>query len=235
LEGVSITTNGTALGVTGSDGRFQIATPAGTVIAFSINGYATQTTTVTQNDDNAVITLDPTATGISEVVVTALGIRREEKSLGYSVAKVDNEDLTNTVSNNWLNSMQGKVAGLVLDRANTGPGGSMRMTLRGDQSLNYGSNEALLVIDGVPVSSGTTATASGTNYANADAPVDFGNAASELNPEDIESVSVLKGPSATALYGSRAANGAIVITTKSGRTDKGIGITVNSSATFENA
>lgn len=235
LEGVSITTNGKALGVTGSDGRFQIATPAGTVVAFSIIGYTTQTTTVTQNDDNLAITLEPTATGISEVVVTALGIRRDEKSLGYSVAKVDNEDLTTTVSNNWLNSMQGKVAGLTLDQANTGPGGSMRMTLRGDQSLNYGNNEALLVIDGVPVSSGTTATASGTNYANADAPVDFGNAASELNPEDIESVSVLKGPSATALYGSRAANGAIVITTKSGRTDKGIGITVNSSATFENA
>lgn len=172
---------------------------------------------------------------LNEVVVTALGLTREEKSLGYAVTKLDNDDLTNTKSSNWLNSMQGKVAGLILDRANTGPSPSMRLTLRGDQSLNYNSNEALLVVDGIPISSGTTATASGTNYANADAPVDFGNAASELNPEDIASVTILKGPSATALYGSRAANGAVIITTKSGRSTKGIGVTLNSSATFERA
>ncbi|MDE7443690.1 MAG: TonB-dependent receptor, partial [Muribaculaceae bacterium] len=99
----------------------------------------------------------------------------------------------------------------------------------------YGSNEALFVVDGVPISSGATSTSSGANYANADAPVDFGNDAADINPDDVESVSVLKGPAATALYGSRAANGAIVITTKSGRTNKGIGVTVNSSVTFERA
>ena len=86
--------------------------------------------------------------------------------------------------------------------AGTGPGGTMRVTLRGDASLNYGSNEALFVVDGVPILSGSTATTSDTNYANGDAPVDFGNAVADLNPDDIESVSVLKGPSATALYGS---------------------------------
>ncbi|MCK7536494.1 MAG: TonB-dependent receptor plug domain-containing protein [Marinilabiliales bacterium] len=111
----------------------------------------------------------------------------------------------------------------------------MRVTLRGDQSLNYGSNEALFVVDGVPVRSGTTATSSSSPYTNSgsDFPVDFGNGASDINPDDIESVSVLKGPAATALYGSRAANGAIVITTKSGRTSKGIGVTVNSSYVVE--
>ncbi len=181
------------------------------------------------------IVMKESAVELGDVVVTALGITREQKSLGYAVTKVSNEALTNSVSSNWLNSMSGKVAGLTFDQAGSGPGGSMRVTLRGDQSLNYGNNEALFVVDGIPISSGTTATVSASNYANADAPVDFGNGASDLNPESIESVTVLKGPAATALYGSRAANGAIIITTKSGRKDKGIGVTVSSSVTFEQA
>ena len=172
---------------------------------------------------------------LDAVVVTALGLTREEKSLGYAITKVDNEALTKSVSGNWLNSMSGKVAGLTFDQAGSGPSGSMRVTLRGDQSLNYGSNEALFVIDGIPVSSGMTATRSVSNYAQSDTPIDFGNGASDINPADVESVSVLKGPAATALYGSRAANGAIVITTKSGRKDKGIGVSINSSVTMEQA
>jgi TonB-linked SusC/RagA family outer membrane protein len=112
---------------------------------------------------------------------------------------------------------------------------SMRVTLRGDQSLNYGSNGALFVVDGVPITSGTTSTGGNANYANGDAPIDFGNGANDINPEDVESITVLKGAAATALYGSLAGNGAIVITTKSGRQDKGIGVTVNSSLTFEKA
>ncbi len=148
---------------------------------------------------------------------------------------MDNEALTQVVNSNWLNGMSGKVAGLTAVGASTGPISSMRVTLRGDQSLNYGANEALFIVDGVPVRSGMTATSSSSPYTNsgADFPVDFGNGASDINPEDIESVSVLKGPAATALYGSRAANGAIVITTKSGRRDKGIGVTVNSSVVVE--
>jgi TonB-dependent SusC/RagA subfamily outer membrane receptor len=165
------------------------------------------------------------------VVVTALGLTREEKSLGYAVSKVGSEELTNVVATNWLSGMAGKVAGLTFNSASSGPISSMRVTLRGDASLKYGSNEALFVIDGVPVRSGTTATSSSSSYTNSgsDFPVDYGNGASDFNPEDIESVSVLKGPAATALYGSRAANGAVIITTKSGRKSKGIGVTVNSS------
>ncbi len=188
-------------------------------------------------DDRSIIDiiLEEDAVQLDAVVVTALGITREEKSLGYAVSKVGSEELTKSVSGNWLNSMSGKVAGLTFDQAGSGPSGSVRVTLRGDQSLNYGSNEALFVVDGVPITSGMTATSSVSNYAQVDAPVDFGNGASDINPEDIESVTVLKGPSATALYGSRAANGAILITTKSGRKDKGIGVSVNSTTSFEQA
>jgi TonB-linked outer membrane protein, SusC/RagA family len=133
--------------------------------------------------------------------------------------------------------MNGRVAGLTMNSANSGPISSMRVTLRGDNSLKYGQNEALFVIDGIPVRSGTTATSSSSSYTNsgADFPVDYGNGASDLNPEDIETITVLKGPAATALYGSRAGNGAIIITTKSGRTKKGIGVTVNSTVAFDKA
>ena len=180
------------------------------------------------------ISMSNSAVALDEVVVTSLGIKREQKSLGYSVSKVDGEELTNTVSGNWLNNLNGKVAGLTLSNAASGPLGSMRVVLRGEQSLNYGSNEALFVVDGVPITSGDATTGSGFTTST-DSPIDFGNGASEINPDDVETVTVLKGPAATALYGSRAANGAIVITTKSGRKQKGIGITLNSSVTWEKA
>ena len=131
--------------------------------------------------------------------------------------------------------MAGKVAGLNFDQAGQGPGGSIRVTLRGESSLTHDNNTALFVIDGVPISSDMESSNSGSQAFNTTAPIDYGNGASDLNPEDIESVSVLKGPAATALYGSRAANGAIVITTKSGRQTPGLGISFNSSVTFEKA
>jgi TonB-dependent SusC/RagA subfamily outer membrane receptor len=109
----------------------------------------------------------------------------------------------------------------------------MRVTLRGDHSLNHGNSEALFVVDGVPIQSGTIATGSGSTYANSDAPVDFGNGASDINPDDVESVTVLKGAAATALYGSQAGNGAIIITTKGGENSKKWGITLNSSLVFD--
>lgn len=174
-------------------------------------------------------------TTLSEVIVTALGIEREEKALGYSVSTVSNEDITNAVSGNWLTGMANKVAGLNFDQSSAGPAGSIRVTLRGEGSLSYDKNTALFVIDGVPVNSGMTANASGSAYSNTDAVIDYGNGASDLNPNDIESVSVLKGPAATALYGSRAANGAIIITTKSGAKTPGLGVSINSSVTFEKA
>ena len=134
-----------------------------------------------------------------------------------------------------MNALSGKVAGLNFDQASTGPGGSMRVTLRGETSINMNGGTALFVVDGVPITSSTTSSTSESAYNSTDGAVDFGNAAGDINPEDIENVSVLKGPAATALYGSRAANGAIIITTKSGRTTKGIGVTFSSSVSFEKA
>ncbi len=234
--GANVVLKGTTVGTTTNiDGAFNLkVSGSNPVLVFQFIGYARQEVPI-GTQQVIKVTLQEDLVQVDEVVVTALGLTREQKSLGYSVSKVDNEELTKTVSGNWLNAMSGKVAGLVFDQASSSPSGSKRVTLRGDVSLNYGSNEALFVIDGVPVTSGTTANSSSSNYAAADAPIDFGNGASDINPDDIASVSVLKGPAATALYGSRAANGAIIITTKSGRKDKGIGVTVNSSVTFDRA
>jgi TonB-linked SusC/RagA family outer membrane protein len=238
IFGATVVLKGTTTG-TSSDARgaFSIrVTGANPVLEVQFLGYVKQEITV---GDRSVINvvLQEEAIEVSAVVVTALGLTREEKSLGYAVSKVESDELTQVVASNWLSGMSGKVAGLTFNTANSGPISSMRVTLRGDASLSYGSNEALFVVDGVPIRSGTTATSSSSSYTNSgsDFPVDFGNGASDINPEDIESVSVLKGPAATALYGSRAANGAIVITTKSGRKTKGIGVTLNSSVVAERA
>lgn len=235
LTGATVVQNGHPrhAAVTDADGKFSIRlTGAKPVITVSFVGYTPREINVSGKKDITVV-MKTSSVNLDDVVVTALGISREQKSLGYAVTKLDNEALTTSLSGNWLNAMNGKVAGMTMDGAGTGPMGSKRVVLRGDQSLNYGANEALLVIDGVPVSSGTTSSGSGANFTNADAPVDFGNDAADINPEDVESVTVLKGPAATALYGSRAANGAIVITTKSGRDVKGIGVTVNSSVVWD--
>ncbi len=218
--------------VTDIDGKFSLrVTGKNPIVTVSYVGCATAEVQAQKGKQLNIVMQDKT-TELGEVVVTALGISREQKALGYAVSKIGNEELTNTVGGNWLNSMSGKVAGLTMSGAGTGPQSSMRVVLRGDQSLNYGANEALFVVDGVPIYSGDSGTSS-ANSLDTDAPVDFGNAASEINPEDVEAVTGLKGPAATALYGSRAANGAIVITTKSGRPEKGLGITVNSSVTWE--
>lgn len=221
---------------TDADGKFSIKVNGKKpVLTVSFVGMTPTEVPVTPGKKDVIIVMKSSSTQLDDVVVTALGISREQKSLGYAVTKLDNDALNTTISGNWLNAMNGKVAGMTMDGAGTGPMGSKRVVLRGDQSLNYGANEALFVIDGVPMSSGTTSSGSGSNFTNADAPVDFGNDAADINPDDVESVTVLKGPAATALYGSRAANGAIVITTKSGRPQKGIGVTVNSSVTWEKA
>lgn len=235
LPGVSVVEkaslrNGTSAG---ADGDYRITVKEGSTLLFSFLGYEDKEIVVGRNNVvDVIMTMKTNA--LNESVVTALGIKREEKSLGYSVAKVQASDLNATVSGNWLNGMAGKVAGLNYNYAGAGPGGSIRVTLRGESSINPANSEALFVIDGVPVNSGMDATGD-NSYMSSDLPVDFGNGASDLNPEDIENVTVLKGPAATALYGSRAANGAIVITTKAGRTSRGIGVSVSSSATFEDA
>lgn len=222
--------NGT---ITKNDGSYQITVKKGSVLLFSYLGYEDKEVTVGA-DKVLDIVMTMKTNALNEVVVTALGIKREEKSLGYSVAKIQSSDLNAALSGNWLNGMAGKVAGLNYNYAGAGPGGSIRVTLRGESSINPANSEALFVIDGVPVNSGMDATG-GNSYMSSDLPIDFGNGASDINPEDVDNITVLKGPAATALYGSRAANGAIVITTKSGRTTRGIGVAISSSVTFEDA
>lgn len=234
--GVTVVVKGTTTGTsTNVDGTYTITTKsADDVLVFNFIGYEPQEI-VPGSRTNIDVIMKESATNIDSVVVTALGLTRSEKSVGYAISQVDNEALTSSVASNWINNMNGKVAGLSMSSAGTGPGGTVRVTLRGDSSLNYGSNEALFVIDGIPVISGTVASGSGANYANNNAPVDFGNSVADLNPDDIESVSVLKGPAASALYGSLAQNGVILITTKSGRENKGFGVSFSSTCTLEKA
>lgn len=176
---------------------------------------------------------------IEEVVVTALGIKRQDKALGYVAETVGSETFEETQNNNWAQSMEGKVAGLKIQTSGAGPLGSSRITLRGEKSMSMDNNYALIVVDGIPLSDGPRVNAgSGTRAYGAgsggDLPIDFGNGLNSINPDDIESVTVLKGASAAALYGSRAANGALMITTKSGRGKNGkMQVTLNSTASFD--
>jgi TonB-linked SusC/RagA family outer membrane protein len=214
--------------VTDDKGAFSVKASAGqTLVVTAVGFQALEKTVGAQTVIN--FELASTSTEMENVVVTALGIRREEKALGYSVTKVGGEEITDAISNNWTNSLTGKVAGINLVKSGGGPAGTNKVILRGENSLT-GNSEALIVVDGVVISSSSgqqTGTGSSA-YLQGESPVDFGSSLSDINPEDIESVSVLKGPGATALYGARGANGAIIITTKSGKSkQKGLGITYN--------
>ncbi len=221
--------NGT---VTDLDGNFKISVKGeSSTLIFSYIGYKTNEVAI--NGRSTInIDLNEDIEHLSEVVVTALGISREEESLGYATQTVKEKAVTDARSNNMINSLNGKVAGLNIQGVGAGPMGSSRVTLRGESSLNLENNQALIVLDGVPISSQITGTGN-DSHLDADSPVDFGSTLTDLNPDDIETISVLKGPGATALYGTRAANGAIIITTKSGAKSKGIGVTINSNFSFE--
>lgn len=175
---------------------------------------------------------------MQNVVVTALGIKRSEKALGYATTTINGDQLTDAMASNWTDALSGKVAGLNLVRSNSGPTGTNKIILRGENNLT-GDNEALIVVDGVVINqgSGRRTAISGENVygtGSDNMPADYGSGLNDINPEDIESVTVLKGPGAAALYGQRAANGAIIITTKSGRRKKkSFGVTFNSNASIE--
>ena len=177
-----------------------------------------------------------TVKGLDEVVVTALGIKRHDKSLGYSTQTVKSEEILRTQNNNWAQALEGKVAGLKIQTAGAGPLGTTRITLRGDISMNMGNNDALIVVDGVPLSGNKTGTGTPAYGAGSggDLPIDYGDSFNSINPDDIESISILKGPSAAALYGSRGSRGAIMITTKSGKSKKGkVQISFNSYTNYD--
>jgi TonB-linked SusC/RagA family outer membrane protein len=204
---------------------------------FSFIGYSNavlkQFKIANGQNNSIIIRMKVSENQLDEVVVTALGIKREEKSLGYAAQSVTENAVKDAKTNNWVNSLAGKVAGLNIQGTGSGPMGSSRITLRGENSLNLDNNQALIVIDGVPVSSKITGTGYKAHLAT-DSPVDFGSDLSDINPDDIANITVLKGPGATALYGSRAAGGALIITTKTGaRKEKGLGITINSNYSID--
>jgi TonB-linked SusC/RagA family outer membrane protein len=237
LAGARVGVDGTTLStVSGPDGRFELrGVPAGarTVRAQRI-GYAEarQGVTVTAGATSAV-TVQLNAEGLlmDELVVTALGITREEREISTSVQQVSGDQLARAGETNLVTGLSGKVSGVTITNSNT-PGGSARIVIRGANSLT-GNNQPLFVVDGVPVSNAAPGyvggTGAGSTGFNA---IDYGNIIQDLNPADIESITVLKGPNAAALYGSRAANGAILVTTKSGR-GGGSGVTASSLVTFE--
>ena len=228
LIGATVVISGTSSGTTTDfDGNYKINANAGDVLNFSYVGYSDQNITVSaSNTINATLQPDNT---LDEVVVTALGIKRDKKSLGYATQKVKGEAVSKIKSGNFVNSLSGKVAGLDIKSSGT-LGGSTNAVIRGSSSI-AGNNQALFVIDGIPVDNGNT---NSRDQATGRGGYDYGNAASDINPDDIESINVLKGATASALYGSRAANGVIMITTKKGAKRKGLGVTINSSMTFGN-
>ncbi|MGK6351231.1 SusC/RagA family TonB-linked outer membrane protein [Parapedobacter sp. DT-150] len=237
LSGVSVIVGGRSLAATDAAGGFRVTVAPNSQLTFSLIGYDARTITVTNAQSNLVVTLQSANTAIDEVVVTALGIEREAKGLGYAVSTIKGDDLTEAMPSSWSDGLKGKVAGLNLIQPGSGPLNTTRINLRGDRSLDAAGNEALIVVDGIPMinssgraSSGVNdAYGAGTTVGDKDIPIDFGNGLGDINPDDIASITVLKGAAATALYGSRAGNGALIITTKKGtKRDGGIGITINS-------
>lgn len=228
IIGATVLVKGTTNGVsTDADGRFTltIASPATAQLEISYLGYEPQTLAV-GNRTSFEITLAESASEIESVVVTALGIKREEKALSYNVQQVEAEDITTVKDANFMNSLTGKVAGVTINASSSGVGGASKVVLRGNKSISQSSN-ALYVIDGIPMynfggGGGTEFDSKGATEAIAD-----------INPEDIESISVLTGAAAAALYGSNAANGAVMITTKKGQAGA-LKVTLSSNTEFLN-
>jgi len=226
LPGVNVIVQGTTTGsITSADGTYSLDVPGGDVsLQFSFIGYMIKVVPV----GNATVidaVLDPSAYEMDEVVVTALGIQRQEKTLTYSQQTVDGDELTKTRDINFMNSLSGKAAGVEIKKNASGPGGSTRIILRGTKSLT-GDSEPLFVIDGIPMANNKP------SQAGMWGGWDGGDGLSQMNPEDIESVSILKGSNAAALYGSQGANGVILITTKSG-TANATRVSFNTGVSFD--
>jgi TonB-linked SusC/RagA family outer membrane protein len=227
LPGVTIIVQGqpTIGTASNADGGYSLNVPTGaTKLVFSSVGYDSQEVTLGSSNTANVVMASGT-TQINEVVVTALGVERTRNSLAYSATQIEGNDITVARNPNAINGLEGKVAGLSIQQSNA-LGGSSNVVIRGTKSISS-NNQALFVVDGVPISnlnqSGSAQAAGGLGY-------DYGNAAADINPDDIATTTVLKGAAATALYGQRAANGVILITTKKGR--RGFGVSLNSGVTF---
>lgn len=234
LPGVNIIVEGTTSGTTTDpDGYFELTVPGlDETLVFTYIGYDRLEVPL-DGSAELDIQLSPSVVYGDEIMVTALGIEREAYTLGYSTQRVGEDDISTVRSGNWINTLQGQVAGLSIQSAGSGVMGTSRITLRGENTLDMSRNEALIVVDGIPINSRMQGTGA-NSYLGSDVPVDYGDGISDLNPDDIASINVLKGPSAAALYGSRAANGAIIIETKSpSETQEGIGVTYSSGVTID--
>ncbi|AXO81141.1 SusC/RagA family TonB-linked outer membrane protein [Olleya aquimaris] len=200
-------------------------------LTFSFIGYKTQQIAI-NNQSVINVILEEDTSNLDEVVITALGLERDTKELGYVVQSLKSEGLTEVKTVNFIDNLAGKLAGVTVSQGATGVGSSSKITIRGEAS--FSNNNPLFVVDGVPINNNTV-----FNFTNEAAAgfqeIDFGNGAMEVNADDIEEVSVLKGPSAAALYGTRASNGVIVIKTKDGKKTKGLGISINTSLFVDNA
>ena len=233
LPGVNVVIKQTKKGTsTDADGAYKIAIPndQGAVLVFSYIGFANQEIAVNGKSE-VNVTLKVAGKELDEVVVTALGIKRNVKSLTYARQSINTEGVGEDGSINFMNSLQGKAAGLQIVSSGT-PTGSTRVIIRGITSVT-GSNQPLYVVDGIPLESpqgDNNVSVWNGNPAGGD--IDYGNPISNINPDDIEGIEILKGANAAALYGSRAGNGVILITTKKGKTKKGLGVTISSNAAF---
>jgi TonB-linked SusC/RagA family outer membrane protein len=240
LPGVSVVVQGTNSGsITDNDGKFVLPSVAtGVKLVFSYVGFRSQEVIVS-NQSLLNIELEEDALALSEVVVTALGIKKESKKLGYATTTVNTEQITENRSPNFVNSLQGKIAGVNISALGTGPGGSSKIRIRGQSSIN-GQNTPLIVINGIPIDNtnfgtnpGNSGSDSGVGVRGGGNTSDGGDGLSSVNPDDIESMTVLKGATAAALYGSRAKDGVLMITTKSRGASKGIGVSYNTNYTSE--
>ncbi|WP_170227776.1 SusC/RagA family TonB-linked outer membrane protein [Mucilaginibacter frigoritolerans] len=229
LPGASVKIKGTNIGqVTDVNGKFSLEAPLNSVLIISYIGFETREVIVKSNAEITIIL--SSSSNLQTVVVTALGIKKEERRVGYSITQVSGEEVSTTREPTFVNALAGKVAGLVVQTPPNGPGGSSRVILRGYSSFS-GSNQPLYVIDGVPINSDTRENSNdpGKIYGGSDP----GDGLNSINPDDIESISILKGASAAALYGGGAQAGVILITTKKGKKGAGVGITFNSNMVLE--
>ncbi|APU68129.1 SusC/RagA family TonB-linked outer membrane protein [Christiangramia flava] len=226
LPGVTVIQKGTNNGaVTDFDGKYTIDVPGDAILVFTMIGYGSQELAV-EGKTTLDVVLSEDAEALDEVVVTSLGITREKKSLGYAVTELESEEVNTVKDYNVANSLVGKVPGLIVNQSG-GVGSGSRITIRGNNTLT-GNNQALIVVDGIPIDA--SGNESGGSIYNSTV---TGGGITDINPSDIESISVLKGPNAAALYGSRAASGVILITTKKGSRTRGLGVSINSNISVE--
>ena len=229
LPGVTVKVSGTTNGVqTDVNGSYTITAAPSASLVFVYVGYKT-TTIVIGNQTTINVKLGQSSEQLKDVVVTALGITRERRALGYSATVVQGSSLTEARETNFVNGLEGKVAGVNVSNVATGPGGSANVVIRGISSIN-GINQPLYVIDGIQMTNGTYRQ---TDVQGGYGGSDGGDETININPDDIETISVLKGAAATALYGYRGSRGVIIITTKSGKNAKGTGVEVNSNFVFQ--